>query len=1639
MQYDAEIVLGFIEEVEGYVPELRSSLAVLEIRAKDRDALDDCYRLAHTIKGTAAMMELPQISQQGQMMEQALLPVVEKKGPYTPDVGALLRNCVNRIEQMLMQVRREFESEAASAVAEPALPPSQPETAPFTFLPDFEPASILPAPAAPNQIAPAAFDWDNFLPPEEVEPFSWGAIPAQSAPPPPPVKPFAPSEISSNSYIFERPNPTPPPADFSKAHQAGFDTDFDFMQDLADLPGFIEVDDQPFTSKPFNQPEENNKAEESIKYQVSSNKDKAEVGSWKSESFTDNQQPTNNPSSNSQLATHNFVLDYFDLGPGLERQLALEQANYPAEEVEEQIPASLVEADLDFERFEPKIEENKPISNAYLSEFELADWLPATSSQNITNQPTENYSDPNLAELEKFSLDNILQADRESAVLAQPPQALPHDAAGFDTEPISAEIPTGEVDIYSLSNLPAYQSPEAFADFDESLASITFRAEPRLAPVPAHEHPDDFSEAADLLAQFDDEPGLFVDEPPFAALVSRTEAKSKREKLPPVTTPEIEPAPKVSDLPPLPEFNFDIDAATEVPATPAGLTLEEAAILAQMQIIPDSNLNDPETDFALEDNNADFEMGALWLAEAQGDITHLQSLISDFSDDENSNQDAAKIREIVTRLRKGADMMDLAAVARQLGILETAAEAVIQGELKPYMNGGDIFSYEMAALMIQLQPYEAGARAYIENVEAEQAEAEAAQRAKANRPTRSSDDFSFEPASLAPLSANQLAELADFDLASDAAEALPDTQSSQVDAEFAEVFAAEAEEHIQNLDMRLAQLERNPGNRELLREIRRTAHTLKGSAAMVGFNVISQTAHLMEDLLDRLFDNSLAVTKEVVQLLFQTFNAIDSMVRGLSQSRPEDAVKLQALRPLYAELLGGSEEEQTEGGMIIFEKKLPAPVAIRPTVATPPIARTISDAEIAELEAQAEQLAAVSVSSAGIPLDVELAVRIPIKRLDNMMNEVGELVINRTVMEQRNEVLARTVEELSLSIKRLQRVSRELETRYEVELLKNSATPLMSAGISSTSYQNGNGSNGSNSSYNARPNSTAEFDTLEMDQYTEFHTLSREMGETVADLAAAQRELDTLRSDLENVTILQSRTTDDLQDMLVKVRLVPLANLTPRLYRTLRTIAASEGKEVEFVVSGENTQVDKTIFEEIGDPLLHIIRNAIDHGIEGPQERLRRGKPTKGTISFSARSEGSQVVIDVRDDGTGLMAEELKQRAVERGLIKPDAYLTREEIFDLIFLPGFSTSVTISEISGRGIGMDVVRANVLKLKGSIEIQSEEGKGTAFIIRVPTTLAITRSILVRAGGYSYAIPLSVVEQTTRFETSSFEQAGPRSFYRFGGDALPYLELSQILRLPEHAERGPDDEDDEGPASMRKDQPLLIIGGSERVVLKVDQIINQQEVVVKNLGNHLKYVPGIIGASTLGSGEVILILNVYDLIAQAFGRRVGAAAITTQLGTAGRESWLKVRTELKARQGTTGMLRSRLSDRRTPLVQVVDDSLSMRKVLSSALEKAGYRVRTSKDGQEALETIQQSAPDLIIMDIEMPRMDGYELTALLKSRETYYNIPIVMLTSRAGLKHRQEAEKVGADGFLVKPYKEEELLQIVGTLLERAAVR
>jgi chemosensory pili system protein ChpA (sensor histidine kinase/response regulator) len=779
----------------------------------------------------------------------------------------------------------------------------------------------------------------------------------------------------------------------------------------------------------------------------------------------------------------------------------------------------------------------------------------------------------------------------------------------------------------------------------------------------------------------------------------------------------------------------------------------------------------------------------------------------------------------------------------------------------------------------------------------------------------------------------------------------------EVSPELLEVFALEADDHLRNITSRLPELRSRPDDKAILQEVRRSAHTLKGSAAMVGFRSITQLAHRMEDLLDLLYADERVLTPDILNLLFASTDALEDLA-----TKRAPAYSFRHLFDQYAKLL-------EEGAPSPEPEAVPAPP---PAVATTPAP---------------EETPAGEPAGAGRPRGQ--FVRVPIARLDELVKLVSELVITRSAFEQRMAEFLHQVDELRRSTDRLRRVSYKLETEYEASALGGGPSPQSPIpGVPASGHGN---------RIRHLFGEAHGFDDLELDRYTEFHLLSRELAETTTDIQTITGELGHLLGDFDTYLNRQGRQSSEIEDKLMRLRMVPLATLASRLFRTVRNVANQQGKQAELVLEGENTELDKTVLEELADPLLHLLRNAVDHGIEPSELRQVRGKPPRGTVRLRAYHEGSQVVVQVADDGAGIDPEVLRASAVQRGFIPATdaAAMSVEALTSLIFLPGFSTAQEISEVSGRGVGLDIVKAHVHRLKGTLNVDAPPGRGTCFTIRLPMTLAITRALLVRASQETFAVPLDAVRQIVRAEPEDIEQLGQEPVIRVGGRVYPVVYLTRVLGLKQSSEE-----------SARRSPVLVLNTGTRDVGLVVDQLLGGREIVIKNLGNHLRQVRGVSGATLMGDGSVVLILNPLDLVSDGMQARV-------------------------TRPTPVAVVRPR----ETLTILVVDDSPSVRRVVTNLLRSAGWQPVAAKDGLEALEILQHSAtpPDLILLDIEMPRMDGYELLSTLRGQDAYRHVPVVMVTSRAGEKHRRRALDLGASGYMVKPYQDEALLSVIRQLV------
>lgn len=825
------------------------------------------------------------------------------------------------------------------------------------------------------------------------------------------------------------------------------------------------------------------------------------------------------------------------------------------------------------------------------------------------------------------------------------------------------------------------------------------------------------------------------------------------------------------------------------------------------------------------------------------------------------------------------------------------------------------------------------------------------------------------------LSENLLSEdlFEDF-LAEPVTESVEDTfegcEDFEIDAEMLEVFAMEAEDHLQNISTNLTVLEKTPNNREALLEIRRSSHTLKGSAGIVGFKKLSSLAHRAEDLLDYLSENEIEGNKEVFKLLLDATDCLEALTRG--ESSPELEKNIAEIYQRFDKLLASLQALEAHR---ISAASIPESIVetTKSQVNIAPQASIIDSEESAETAENQIHLTNPNNRS---------VIRVSLDRLDNLVKLVSEMVISRSVFEQRIIELEQQVHELNHTTSRLRRSTNKLEVDFESQTLSNNPggwhySPAPQKFNALAAWEN------------------SEFDTLEFDQYTDFHQTTRELIESTGDTFAIHNDLDNIISNLGLLFDNQRHLIDEMQESLLRLRMVPLGSLAARLQRAVRMTAAEEGKLVDLVIENENIEIDTEIIDAFVDPLIHLLRNAVAHGIESAGTRNLLGKPERGKITLKAYSEGTHIVFVISDNGRGLSTHSLKEKAVYMKFISASEAekMSDEEAFPLIFLPGLSTAGEISQISGRGLGMNVVKSTISRRQGDIFVSSEPQKGTTFTVRLPMSLAVTRVLLVKAEEQTFAFPLKLIKQVVEVSAHELETISREKYLEHNGVRHKFAHFNELINLPVSAAR-----------SDSKTSLLLLEMHDKSYALMIDELLRSEEVVIKPLGSLLKNVPDIIGATILGDGSVVPVLDLVHLLK---------------------------RKPTKTKKTKTTVHKSNEFIN----VLIVDDSPSVRQVNSNLVKNAGWKPILAKDGIEALEIIQafRELPDIILTDVEMPKMDGYELLASLKRQETLRSIPVIMITSRASDKHRQKAYDLGVSDYVAKPYEELVLINKIKNLL------
>ncbi|MGH2267279.1 hybrid sensor histidine kinase/response regulator [Campylobacter taeniopygiae] len=744
--------------------------------------------------------------------------------------------------------------------------------------------------------------------------------------------------------------------------------------------------------------------------------------------------------------------------------------------------------------------------------------------------------------------------------------------------------------------------------------------------------------------------------------------------------------------------------------------------------------------------------------------------------------------------------------------------------------------------------------------------------------------------------------------------------------EILEDFLVEAFELVEQIDHDLVELESNPEDLDLLNRIFRVAHTVKGSSSFLNFDVLTKLTHHMEDVLNKARHGELKITPDIMDVVLESIDRMKTLLNSIRDNGNDTAIGMD-IKPICTRLTAISEGETPAGNSTPVEEKPVETPKEEPAQELEVDVNQLSDSEVeAEIERllkvrKAEDQARrtkknqnlatstpqktensdkkVPASSSGGGMDQ--TIRVEVKRLDHLMNLIGELVLGKN---------------------RLLKIYDDVEERYEGE-----------------------------------------------------------------------KFLEELNQVVSQLSII----TTDVQLAVMKTRMQPIAKVFNKFPRVVRDLSRDLGKQIELEISGEETELDKSIVEEIGDPIMHMIRNSCDHGVEDPATRIANGKPEKGIVQLKAYNEGNHIVVEITDDGKGLDPNALKAKAMEKNLIteREADQMTDKEAFALIFKPGFSTAAKVTNVSGRGVGMDVVKTNIEKLNGVIEIDSELGKGSTFKLKIPLTLAIIQSLLVGTQEEFYAIPLASVLETVRVPVNDIYTIEGKNVLRLRDEVLSLVRLSDVFGVKQVLESG--------------DQTYVVVIGvaESKLGIIVDTLVGQEEIVIKSMGEYLQNIQGIAGATIRGDGRVTLIIDVGAMMDMA------------------KEIKVDIKAQLEA---SSKKAKEQPSDYK---VLIVDDSKMDRTLMQKALEPLGVSLIEATNGAEALNIVKSGEHDIdaMLIDIEMPRMDGYTLAAEIRKYSKYRNLPLIAVTSRTSKTDRLRGVEVGMTEYITKPYSPEYLENVV----------
>ena len=794
-------------------------------------------------------------------------------------------------------------------------------------------------------------------------------------------------------------------------------------------------------------------------------------------------------------------------------------------------------------------------------------------------------------------------------------------------------------------------------------------------------------------------------------------------------------------------------------------------------------------------------------------------------------------------------------------------------------------------------------------------------------------------------------------------------KGQEPDEDILKIYLEEAKELIDSSSQHLQEFRSNNSDLAALQALQRELHTIKGGARMVGAEGIATLAHEMETIYEELGSRRKPATRMIGNLLAVCHDWLANAIYVLENKfNPQTPVALVAALQQFSQKPDSLKE-----------------------IPNANLASQIEQIDIYRsslgqntLEVKQRDLSVMPLMTGNFESEQDQSnlhaetLRISASTMERMINLSGESAINRSRIEMGISSLSNNIEEMGATVQRLADQLRRMETELEIQIL---------------------------SQIGDEHALESDFDPLEMDQYSSLNQLSKSLSESASDLLDIKTTMLDKTRETENLLLQLSRTQSDLQEGLMDSRTVPFSRITPRLQRVVRQIATELGKSVELRILNDEGEIDRNILERITSPLEHMLRNAVDHGIEKSQERIESGKSRTGLITLEVLREGGEIVINLTDDGRGINVNAVREKAIEQGLISAkDTSLKTLDIMQYIFNAGLSTAKSVSQISGRGVGMDVVQSEVKQLGGVVTVDSEPGRGSRFTMRLPLTVAVSDALMVRAGDKYFAVPLVQIERVMRVNIDAIA-----NFYTTNADTINIDGQAYRLRYLNQILYGSDPVD--ALAHQSSSVPVIIIRTDlgQRMALQVDMIAGSRiEVVVKPLGRQLSHIDGISSATIMGDGSVMLILDLVALM-----RNVSNI------------------TKVELQKANKAAKRAH-----KPLVLIVDDSVTVRKVTSRLLERHGYDAQVATDGIDALEKLQEMLPEVIVLDIEMPRMDGFEVANHIRHNSRLQHIPIVMITSRTGEKHRERAFDIGVNEYMGKPFQEQMLLDTLARFTQQA---